>query len=84
MSLIDETKADEWQQIDSAPKGRVILLWAVTDRDESGNITNWKMATGHTPFDGPTEWTWDGYRLREWDIKPTHWQSLPSPPSDKD
>jgi hypothetical protein len=69
-----------WQPIATAPKGKIILLFAVTDRGEDGTVTNWKMATGSTPFAGPIEWTWDGYRLREWDIKPSHWMSLPEAP----
>ena len=70
----------EWQPIETAPKGRVILLWAVTDLGDGGEVRNWKMATGHTPFYGPIEWTWDGYRLRQWDVQPTHWMPLPEPP----
>ena len=70
----------DWQPIETAPKGRVILLWAITDRGDDGEVINWKMATGAAPFDGPTEWIWDGYRLREWDVHPTHWMPLPEPP----
>jgi hypothetical protein len=68
-----------WRDIESAPHGKIILLFAVTDRSDKG-VINWKMATGSTPFYGPVEWRWDGYQLREWDVKPTHWMPLPAPP----
>jgi hypothetical protein len=71
----------DWQPIETAPKGRVILLFAVTARDTAGNVKNWKMASGSTPFAGEVEWTWDGYRLRTWDIPPTHWMPLPDAPA---
>lgn len=71
-----------WRPIETAPKGRIILLWAVTDRADDGEIRNWRMGTGSTPFAEPIEWTWEGYRLREWDIKPTHWMPLPEPPQE--
>lgn len=64
-----------WQPIETAPKMRTILLFAVTDT-ETGN---WKMATGfwHT---GWNEWEWDGRILKGYDTKPTHWSPLPPPP----
>jgi hypothetical protein len=68
-----------WRDIESAPHGKIILLFAVTDRSDKG-VINWKMATGSTPFYGPVEWRWDGYQLREWDVKPTDWMPLPAPP----
>ncbi len=77
---IKVVSAMTWQPIETAPKGRILLLFAVTDRREDGSVSNWKMATGSTPFAGPIEWTWDGYRLREWDIAPTHWMPLPAAP----
>lgn len=80
-ALTDDTAPQAgWQSIETAPKGKILLLFAVTDRKEDGSITNWKMATGSTPFEGPVEWTWDGYRLREWDVQPTHWMPLPAAP----
>ena len=72
----------EWQPIETAPRQHVILLWAETSIDPP----NWKMATGHCAigYDAPhdLEWTWDGYRLKTWDTKPTHWMPLPEPPGD--
>ena len=70
----------EWQPIATAPHQKVILLWAETSFDPP----NWKMATGYCrpAYDPPheLEWIWDGWRLKSWDIKPTHWCSLPDPP----
>lgn len=76
-----ELTRPQWFPIETAPKGKIILLFAVTDRSENGDVSNWKMATGSTPFAGSAEWTWDGYRLREWDVQPTHWMPLPLPPA---
>lgn len=76
--LIDAARAllgSEWKPIDSAPKGKIILLWAVT----SVNPPNWKMATGYQANNG--DWQWDGEWLKPYQVKPTHWQSLPAPPS---
>jgi hypothetical protein len=78
-----------WQPIDSAPKMRTILMFAVTDRADDGSVRNWKMATGswHTGFDdamsasrGYTPWEWGGYQLKNYDHQPTHWMPLPAPP----
>lgn len=78
-----------WQPIATAPKMQTILLFAVTDRAEDGTSRNWKMATGywHTGFDdggskmrGFTPWEWGGNQLKIYDVQPTHWMPLPSPP----
>lgn len=72
--------AREWREIvaDAPPKGRTVLLWAVTDR-VGPVIANWKMATGYYADDGRIEW--DGRWLKPYDHHPTHWQPLPLPPS---
>jgi hypothetical protein len=67
----------QWQSIDTAPKGKVVLLWGPTDISDNGTITNWKMETGYWIRDG---WIWDGRSLRPYDVKPTHWMPLPEPP----
>jgi hypothetical protein len=81
LPLYDDARG--WQPIETAPRQKVILLWAVTSDDPP----NWKMATGHCAlaYDPPheIEWTWDGYRLRSWDVNPTHWMPLPEPPEAK-
>jgi hypothetical protein len=68
-----------WRPIESAPKMRVVLLWAATDRDAAGKITNWKMATGayHTGYGA---WEWEGRVLQPYDVRPTHWMPLPDLP----
>lgn len=68
---------NEWQPIETAPKMRTILLWALTDT-ETGN---WKMETGfwHTGYDN---WTWEGRQIKSYDHQPTHWQPLPDPPTE--
>lgn len=79
-----------WQPIETAPKMRTILLFAVSDVDEHGSVKNWKMATGswHTGYEderskaaGLTPWEWDGHRVKVYELHPTHWMPLPAPPS---
>jgi hypothetical protein len=75
-----------WQPIETAPKMKVILLFAVTDVDDDGRVRNWKMATGswHTGWEGDetqTAWFWDGYQVPKYATKPTHWMPLPEAPS---
>lgn len=70
---------------------RNVIMFAVTERDADGAVTNWKMATGHirhgaddpfrSDFDGYTSVYWDGRLLRMWDVMPTHWAPLPLPPA---
>ena len=78
-----------WQPIETAPKMRVILLFAVTDVGHDGQPCNWKMATGswHTGYEdersrarGYTPWAWDGHQLKSYEVQPTHWMPLPDPP----
>ena len=67
--------AAEWQPIETAPKHKILLLYALIDT-ETGN---WKMGTGHYGDNGI--WTWDGTYLDKWyHRKPTHWMSLPKAP----
>ena len=70
----------EWQPIETAPKGRNIILFAVTDLDDLGAIRNWRMQTGCQSETG--EWYWCDRWLKPYDIKPTHWQPLPDPPKE--
>ena len=69
----------KWQLIETAPKQKVILLFAVTSSDPE----NWKMDTGHW-LDGfrgePGYWIWEGRKLAAYEIQPTHWMPLPEPP----
>ncbi len=69
----------DWQPIETAPKQKVVLLWALTDTDTG----NWKMATGYWMpgyAEDPGGWTWEGRRLMPYDAQPTHWMPLPLPP----
>lgn len=61
------------------PQQRKILLWAVTSIEPP----NWRMGSGYCSinYDGELEWEWEGRLLKAYDIKPTHWQSLPEPPT---
>lgn len=81
--------APPWQPIETAPKMQTILLFAVSDIGERGEVKNWKMATGswHTGYDndrskteGYSPWNWDGRQLKIYELHPTHWMPLPSPP----
>lgn len=76
----------EWQPIETAPRMKTILLFAVTDVAEDGRIRNWRMGTGfyHTGYEshekrGP--WNWEGRHLASYDIHPTHWMPLPEAPN---
>jgi hypothetical protein len=76
----------DWQPIETAPKMKTILLFAITDVAEDGRVRNWKMETGfyHTGFtsdDGRSPWNWGGRNLAVWDAPPTHWMPLPEPPT---
>lgn len=74
-----------WQPIESAPKMRTVLMFAVTDIGDDGRVNNWKMATGHLTEgragrNNETDVQWDGHQLKVYDHQPTHWQPLPLPP----
>jgi hypothetical protein len=76
---------DGWMPIATAPKMKVLLLFAVSDVDGNGAVRNWKMATGsyHTGYvddEKYSPWEWDGRQLRSYDLQPTHWRPLPLPP----
>ncbi len=82
--------APAWQPIETAPKMRTILLFAITDIGENGEIRNWRTGTGswHTGFEdersksqGYTPWTWEGHQVRTYEAAPTHWMPLPPPPA---
>ena len=70
---------NEWHPIETAPKMKVILLFAVTDRNDAGKASNWKMDTGYYS-EGHDAWIWEGHALASYEVQPTHWQSLPSAP----
>jgi hypothetical protein len=81
----------EWQPIETAPKMRTLLLFAVSDVDANGTVRNWHMATGsyHTGYDdeyskarGISPWCWDGHQLKVYELHPTHWMPLPDPPKE--
>lgn len=83
----------EWQPIETAPKMRTVLLFAVTDRDEHGRVRNWKMGTGfyHEGWTDGREhrlpaspWSWEGRHIEPWEPLPTHWMPLPRPPAEDD
>lgn len=85
MQTSPESKLTDWQPIETAPKGKAVILWAVTHINEDGAIGNWKMGTGFVRWDGdantPADIWWEGYWLASYDILPTHWMPLPEPPS---
>ena len=64
----------EWQPIETAPKKKVVLLFAVTSIDPP----DWKMATGCRIPGYP--WEWDGRLLKPGELQPTHWMPRPEPP----
>lgn len=74
-----------WRPIETAPKMKTIMLFAVTDRSEDGAVKNWKMETGfwHSGFvdhHDMSPWRWCGRQLATYDVQPTHWSQLPEPP----
>jgi hypothetical protein len=80
--------AQQWQPIETAPKSKTILLFAVTDIDpvDGGRIRNWMMATGwwHPGYENDakvTPWCWDGHQVPKYGVQPTHWMELPEAPT---
>lgn len=78
---------DGWQPIETAPKMRTVLLFAVTEVDEHGTVKNWRMETGfwHTGYEdarsraeGFSPWCWEGHQLKVYEPQPTHWWQLPA------
>lgn len=71
----------EWQDISTAPRGKIILMFGYTYELEGG-VRNWKLETGSIQrfSDGEEDWYWGGSRLADYDYRPTHWQPLPAPP----
>ncbi|MEW4985202.1 Lar family restriction alleviation protein [Stenotrophomonas geniculata] len=67
------TRATQWQPIESAPKDGDILAWDGYDT----RVTHW-----HTRPSGAGGWLEqiDQYEVIFW--QPTHWQPLPAPPEE--
>jgi len=75
----EKTAMSEWQLIETAPKMKAILMWALTDTSTG----NWSMGSGywHEGYGGePGVWIWEGRRLKNYDTQPTHWMPMPDPP----
>jgi hypothetical protein len=77
----------DWQDVQTCPLMRSVLLFAVTAQDGNGRPSNWRMATGcrrnpGTAREAETDWEWDGHTLKIYDHQPTHWMPLPSPPQE--
>lgn len=75
-----------WHPIETAPKMRTVLLFAVTDVGEDGTPKNHHTGTGfwHQAYENHermTPWNWGGYQLTKGDVQPTHWTPLPAPPN---
>ena len=76
-----------WNRIDDLmpPRGRVVILFAVTDWGPNAEVHNWRKSTGSWNFDFDEYqivWTWEGRRLEAWDAKPSHWCELPDGPEE--
>lgn len=78
-AALEAAERAAWQPIETAPKMKNILLFAVTDVREDGAVGNWKMATGAW-IEGHKAWEWAGRVLKAYDIQPTYWCQLPDPP----
>jgi len=68
-----------WRPIETAPKMKNILLFAVSDLADDGRVRNWKMDTGYWHTNAEC-WNWAGSQVRKYDVQPTHWMPLPAPP----
>jgi hypothetical protein len=88
---VSEGAPRDWQAIETAPKMRTILLFAVSDVAKDGTAKNWTMATGswHTGYEdvrskeqGFSPWNWGGRQLKVYELHPTHWMPLPLPPTE--
>ena len=74
---------DGWRPIETAPKdGSEVLLWIVhTGSDfnpepfERLSVGYWERANTTPGFEHPARWE------RKWIGEPTHWQTMPQPPS---
>jgi hypothetical protein len=80
----DSPDVHGWRPIDSAPRMKTILLFAVTDIGEGGAILNWRMGSGcwHSGWENDdrySPWEW-GRQLYKYDVQPTHWMEMPKPP----
>lgn len=78
----------KWEPIETAPKMKDILLFAVTHIGANGEVLNWKMATGfwHSGYENDerkSPWNWGGSQLMKYETHPTCWSSLPAPPEDE-
>lgn len=79
---------EEWQPIETAPKMKTILLFAVTDQENDGTVRNWRMGTGfyHEGWIGCDDmrdyspWSWEGDHIPPYGHLPTHWMPLPAAP----
>lgn len=67
-----------WQSVETAPEMKTILLFAVTDVADDGQVKNWRMGTGFK--DRHNGWNWEGRIQKPYEIPPTHWMPLPKPP----
>lgn len=79
LTAILAADAGGWRGIADCPRGKIVLLFAITEFAPDGQAKNWKMATGHRCY-STGEWLWDGRRLAPYDALPTHWRPLPEPP----
>lgn len=79
----------EWQPIETAPKGKEVLVW----REDSGTfiakfttpdavMNDREIESAEFPDDFE-EWFSDAHGWQEGSEKPTHWQPLPAPPAGK-
>lgn len=64
----------EWQPIETAPRNKIVLLFGRYHYQPE----NWKIHSGYVQEQGGC--VWNGERLTEYSMKPTHWMPLPKPP----
>lgn len=81
-----------WQTIDSAPRDGTEIILRKGDRVTAGAWIEWSKSEaefhgstgaylGQVEYDSGASWlSWDG-GFRD-DDEPTHWQPLPSPPTE--
>jgi hypothetical protein len=75
------TRADDWQPIDTAPKdGTMLLLWSM-----GIHLGSWRVDDGYSGdkepswFDNSCDSFTTGYSATP--LNPTHWKHLPEPPT---
>lgn len=83
--------AEGWRPIETAPDGRIILMYRVTGIEDDGRVSNWEIATGFIPYGTKNPFEpdsenylniiFDGRRLKSYESLPRLFKHIPPPPA---